>query len=240
MKTPDPARHPTRHPALRAYQTRILQGLLRALASTPAAPLTVMMPRQSGKNEIAAALVAFLLRVNAHTGGTIVVCAPTLDPQARISAERIRAALAATDALVPPAGQSHSRGDAILAGRARAIVLSASPQASVAGHTASIALIADEAQDIDEAWFNRQFRPMAASTGAPTILFGTAWDGRPLLERAAAANRARDAATPHGPPSHHQTDWREVAAALPAYGDYVEAERERLGLSTPSSSASTN
>ena len=192
-----------------------------------------MMPRQSGKNEIAAALVAFLLRAHAREGGTVVVCAPTLDPQARISAERIRAALAATDALVPAAGQSRSRGDTIAAGRARAVLLSANPQANVAGHTASIALVADEAQDIDEARFNRQFRPMAASTGAPTILFGTAWNGRTLLERAVEANRARDAANPHGPRQHHQATWREVAATLPAYGAYVEAERERLGAAHP-------
>ena len=211
----------------------MLRGLLRAIASGPGAPLTVMLPRQSGKNEIAAALVACLLRAHAREGGTAVVCAPTLDPQARISAERIRAALAATDPLVPAAGQSRSRGDTVAAGRARAVLLSASPQANVAGHTASIALIADEAQDIDEDWFNRQFRPMAASTGAPTVLFGTAWNGRTLLERAAEANRARDAATPHGPRHHHQAGWREVAATLPAYGAYVESERERLGASHP-------
>ena len=230
---PDPLLPLPRRPALRAYQGRVLQGLLRAIAAGPAAPLTVLMPRQSGKNEIAAALVAFLLRANAREGGTVVLCAPTLDPQARISAERIRAALAATDALVPAAGQARSRGDTVAVGRARAVLLSANPQASVAGHTASIALVADEAQDIDEDWFNRQFRPMAASTGAPAVLFGTAWNGRTLLERAVAANRARDAAEPQGPRHHHQATWREVAAVLPAYGAYVEAERERLGASHP-------
>ena len=229
----DPLLARPRHPALRAYQTRVLRGLLRTLAGSPSAPLTVMMPRQSGKNEIAAGLVAFLLRAHALEGGTVVVCAPTLDPQARISAERIRAALTATDALVPAAGQSHARGDTIAVGRARAVLLSANPQASVAGHTASIALVADEAQDIEEDWFNRQFRPMAASTGAPTILFGTAWNGRTLLERAAEANRVRDAVTPYGPRHHHQANWREVAATLPAYGAYVESERERLGASHP-------
>ena len=230
---PDPSLPRPRRPALRAYQARVLRGLLRAVAAAPGSPLTVMMPRQSGKNEIAAALVAFLLRAHAREGGAVVVCAPTLDPQARISAERIRAALAATDPLVPAAGQSRSRSDTVAVGRARALLLSANPQAGVAGHTASIALIADEAQDIEEDWFNRQFRPMAASTGAPTVLFGTAWNGRTLLERAAAANRARDAAAPHGPRHHHQAGWRDVAATLPAYGAYVESERERLGATHP-------
>ena len=223
MREPPPS--PLRAPALRGYQTRVLRVLLAAWGRGRGAAFTVMMPRQSGKNEIAAALAAFLLRAHAHRGGSLVVCAPTLDPQGRISAERIRAALAATDALVPPAGRSRARGETVEVGRARAFLLSASPQAAVAGHTASIGLIADEAQDIDEDWFNRQFRPMAASTGAPAVLFGTAWNGRTLLERAAAANRERG--------GHWQVGWREVAAALPAYGAYVEAERERLGARHP-------
>ncbi len=222
-----------RAPALRGYQSRIALGLLHASTRERGATLTVMMPRQSGKNEIAAVLAACLLRAHARTGGTLIVCAPTRDPQARISAERILAAVAATDALVPAAGQSNARGDAIAVGRARALLLSASPQANVAGHTASIALIADEAQDIEEAWFNRQFRPMLATTGAPAILFGTAWNGRTLIERAAAANRARDAATARGPRRHYQASWREVAASAPAYGAYVESERARLGATHP-------
>lgn len=223
MRDPPPSR--PRAPALRRYQARVLRGLLAAWTPGRGPTLTVMMPRQSGKNEIAAALAACLLRAHARTGGSLVVCAPTLDPQGRIGAERIRAALAATDALVPAAGRSRARGDTLEVGRARAVFLSASPQASVAGHTASIGLIADEAQDIDEDWFNRQFRPMAASTGAPAALFGTAWNGRTLLERAAADRRPRA--------RHWRVPWREVAAAVPAYGAYVEAERERLGADHP-------
>lgn len=223
VREPQPSR--PRAPALRRYQTRVLRGLLAAWRPGRGPVLTVMMPRQSGKNEIAAALAACLLRAHARTGGSLVVCAPTLDPQGRIGAERIRAALAVTDALVPAAGRSRARGESVEVGRARAVVLSANPQASVAGHTASIGLIADEAQDIDEDWFNRQFRPMAASTGAPAALFGTAWNGRTLLERAAAAGRARG--------RHWRVGWREVAAAVPAYGAYVEAERERLGADHP-------
>ena len=223
VREPPPSR--PRALALRRYQTRVLRGLLAAWTPGRGPTLTVMMPRQSGKNEIAAALAACLLRAHAGTGGSLVVCAPTLDPQGRIGAERIRAALAATDALVPAAGRSRARGETVEVGRARAVFLSANPQASVAGHTASIGLIADEAQDIDEDWFNRQFRPMAASTGAPAALFGTAWNGRTLLERAAADARARG--------RHWRVDWREAAAAVPAYGTYVEAERERLGADHP-------
>ena len=220
---------PALAPALRGYQAGVVRALLRAITRDRGATLTVMLPRQAGKNEIAAVLVAFLLRVHARTGGTVVVCAPTSEPQARISLEPIRSALALTDPLVPVAGRSQVRGDTITVGRARAVLLSANPAANVAGHTASIAIVADEAQDVDEDWFNRQFRPMAASTGAPTVLFGMAWNGRTLLERAADANRERDGAEPRRPRRHYWVAWQEVAKSLPAYGAYVRSERERLG-----------
>ncbi len=197
-----------------------------------------MFPRQAGKNEVAAALVAELLRVNAPHGGTVVVCAPTMTPQGAISFDRARRLLGATDRLVPGNGRMAPESASIRVGQANAIFLSASPAAHVAGHTASLALIADEAQDIEADWFNRQFRPMAASTGAPSILFGTPWDGHTLLEEMAAANRKRDARRRGRPyidffPLHHEVDWETVAAARPRYGQYVRSERARLGEKHP-------
>ncbi len=217
-------------PHLRGYQLRVLRSLVRGVATCPGETFTVMFPRQSGKNEISAALVAWLLLDHARSGGTVIVCAPTLYPQASISLDRTAAALQRQGL---PAGRGVGRRDNVLTvGRARAIFLSASPHAHVAGHTASLALIGDEAQNIDADWFNRQFRPMAASTGAPTVLFGTPWAGDSLLETAAARNRARDG---QGGPQrfHHQVSWQDVAASVPGYGDYVRQERDRLGAEHP-------
>ncbi len=219
-------------PFLRAYQSRTLLALLRGVDACRGATFTVMFPRQAGKNQVAAALVACLLWTNAARGGSIVVCAPAFRPQARISIDRTWQALTALAPFAPPGVQARLAGNCISLGRARAIFLSAAMGAHVAGHTASLALIADEAQEVDAAWFDRQFRPMAASTGAPTILFGTAWDGTTLLERAAAANRERDALGP-AVRHHHEVGWREVAMTLPAYGDYVRFERDRLGPNHP-------
>lgn len=224
---------PARGPALRDYQVRTLAGLLRGIAAHRGATLTVLFPRQAGKNEVAAHLVVALLRMHALRGGSIVVCAPTLRPQGRISIERVRQALDATDHLIPPAGAARWSANTVSVGRASATFLSASPAAHVAGHTASIALIADEAQEIDADWFERQFRPMAASTGAPAVLFGTPWDGRSLLDQAVAANRRQDAARAAGVPLHYEVSWREVAASRPAYGAYVRQQRARLGAGHP-------
>lgn len=168
----------------------------------------------------------------AFRGGTVVVCAPTLYPQAEISEERLRRVLSFTERLFPGCAMRID-GNVIRVGRASAIFLSASPAAHVAGHTASIALVADEAQDIDQDWFNRQFRPMAASTGAPTVLLGTPWSGQTLLERAADLNRTRDATVAWPSKRHFQVRWQDVAAAAPPYGAYVGSERERLEPNHP-------
>lgn len=215
-----------RTPFLRGYQLRTFRNLLDSVLHLRGETLTVLFPRQAGKNEVSAALVAALLRMHAASGGSVVVAAPTLRPQGLISLERTFTTLRATDHLVAPAGRVRRAGNALVVGRAFAVFLSGSPAANVAGHTASLALICDEAQDVDADWFDRQFRPMAASTGASTVMLGTPWDGATLLDRAVARNRRRGR-------HHHEVGWRAVARAMPSYGEYVRAERDRLGRAHP-------
>jgi hypothetical protein len=89
----------------------------------------------------------------------------------------------------------------------------------------------DEAQDLDEATWDRAFRPMAASTGATTVLWGTAWTADTLLARAMrrlAWEERRD-----GVQRVFRVPWDVVAAAVPAYGRFVRAEIERLGRQHP-------
>jgi hypothetical protein len=222
-----------RGPSLREYQARNFYELIAAVTTMPGETFTVLYPRQAGKNELSAALVAALLRAHAHSGGTIVHCAPTLTPQGLISFERTRRWLGATDHVMTAPAVMQDSVPTIGVGRARAIFLSASPAAHVAGHTATIALIADEAQEIDSDWFNRQFRPMAASTGAPAVLFGTPWDGRTLLDEAVARNREHDARAMRRLRLHYEVNWGEVAAFNEAYGEYVRHERDRLGPKHP-------
>ncbi|GIW17956.1 MAG: hypothetical protein KatS3mg064_1113 [Tepidiforma sp.] len=215
-------------PLLRPYQRRVFLPLCRGLLAARHEQFTLLMPRQSGKNQLAATIVTALLLAHARRGGSLVICAPTFRPQAVISLERTRAILepAARRAGIQPEAADYR----IRCGNAEAVFLSASGHAQVAGHTASIALLADEAQDIDPDWFDRQFRPMAASTGAPALLFGTPWDGESLLERAIARNAGRTAA---GVPLHYTVTWQEVARDVPIYGQYIERERQRLGERNP-------
>ena len=206
---------------LRLYQREVFDAIFDRLPNERAATYTVLLPRQAGKNQVSAAIVASLLYDHPR-GGSVIVCAPTLIPQAMISLTRTSQALRS---MLTPSARRNARveGNVVRFQDARAIFLSASPEAHVAGHTASLALIADEAQDIDIEWFDRQFRPMAASTAAPVILFGTPWNGETLLDRAVALNRSRY------PRRHEQRGWQTVAELSPSYGHYVRAERERLG-----------
>jgi hypothetical protein len=72
---------------------------------------------------------------------------------------------------------------------------------------------------------------MAASTNAPVVSYGTPWGPRSLLEHAKAANIEAERAG--GPRRHFRYDWERVAAHLPAYAAFVEAERGRLGERHP-------
>lgn len=223
----------SRIPGLRAYQLTTFAGLVANVRHRGGQTLTVMFPRQAGKNEISAWLVSALLIANQDRGGSVVVCAPTLRPQLSVSLDRTMGYLSrrARQLRVLAA----RRGNVIHCGAASAVFLSGSPSANVAGHTASLLLIGDEAQDLDADWFNRQFKPMTSSTGAPTVLFGTPWSGNSLLEDAVAENLRHDATVPPeellipGRTWHHQYAWAEVARYNEPYGRFVEGERERLG-----------
>ena len=206
--------------SLRGYQRPVLVGIHRGMVRERGGTYTVMFPRQSGKNQVAAFLVGGLLAAHSRTGGSVVVCAPTYTPQALISFHR---SLDLFRRMVSLSGRFAVERNTIRFGNARAHYLGANPEANVAGHTASLAIIADEAQDIDGDWFDRQFRPMAASTGAPTVMFGTPWNGQSLLERAVARNEQIQRSR------NYRVSWRDVAAELAEYGEYVRVERARLG-----------
>jgi hypothetical protein len=189
--------------------------------------ITVEIARQGGKNELSAQLELLLLGTARHGRAEAVKCAPTFRPQLRVSMRRLWTRLEQAGA-----GKSASRdGDSIALNGARIVFLSAESQANVVGHTASLLLEVDEAQDVDAEKFYREFMPMAATTNATVVLYGTAWDDRTLLERAKQQNLEAERAD--GLRRHFAYDWEEIAAHVPAYARHVERERARLGETHP-------
>ncbi|MHB0857310.1 MAG: hypothetical protein ACYC5M_07040 [Anaerolineae bacterium] len=150
---------------LRGYQIEPARAVLDSVLQGRGLTIAVMMARQAGKNETSAHLEALLLNLHRRRGGALVKASPTFQPQALTSLQRLRSVWEGS--VLPPLAAE--RGNTLRAGRARALFLSAGPQAHVVGATAGILLEADEAQDIDEDKWNRDFRPMASSTNATWI-----------------------------------------------------------------------
>jgi hypothetical protein len=213
---------------LRPYQVEAGRAVLDSVFNRRGLTISVEIARQGGKNELSAHLEVLLLTVHMLTDADAIKCAPTFSPQAQVSMRRLWSRL--QQAGLGP-WSAREEGRTIRLGRARQVFLSAEPQSNVVGHTAQILLEVDESQDVDREKFDREFRPMAATTNATTVHYGTAWDDRTLLEQVKQTNlelERRD-----GVRRHFEYDWQVVAACNPAYGRHAEAERQRLGESHP-------
>jgi hypothetical protein len=213
---------------LRPYQLEARTAILDSVFRQQGLSFSIEMARQGGKNELSAQLEGYLLTLFANRDREAVKCAPTFDPQARISMRRLIQRL--QEAGVGPI-TSVEHGHIVRVGKARQFFMSAEPTASVAGHTASLLLEVDEAQDVNEEKFDRDFRPMAAVSNATVVYYGTAWDDATLLER--AKQRHLELERADGIKRHFEYNWEVAARNNPAYRRYVEAERERLGEQHP-------
>jgi len=213
---------------LRPYQVEAGRAIARSVFQRQGHSISVMMARQAGKNELSAQLELLLLTAHMDWNVDAIKCAPTFQPQARISMRRLWSRLGEAGLATVCAREE---GHIIRVGRARQVFLSAEPQSNVVGHTAQILLEVDEAQDVDKEKFDKEFRPMAATANATTVYYGTPWDDSTLLEQARETNLALE--RKDGIRRHYQYDWQVVAECCPAYGRYVEGERQRLGESHP-------
>lgn len=224
-----PAAPAGRTPVLRPYQEAIARAILRSVRGGQGLSFSVLIARQGGKNELSAQLELALLLANHRRAVEAIKCAPTFEPQCHISLRRLWQRLSV--AALPSALAAIEDGNCVRLGHARQRFLSAEPGAHVVGHTAHTLLEADEAQDVDADKFAKEFLPMAATTNATVVYYGTAWDERCLLAQAIAHHRELERRD--GIRRHFEADWEQVAACNPAYGRYVAAERARLGEEHP-------
>ncbi len=212
---------------LRPYQLEPARAIGRSVLQGAGLTFAVMMSRQAGKNETAAHLEAWLLNLYRRRGGTIVKAAPTFRPQAVTSLLRLQSLLSRAPFPAPILEQGHR----LRCGQAALALYSAGPAASVVGATADLLLEADEAQDIDPARWQKAFAPMAASTAATTVLWGTAWTPDTLLARTIRDLEALEQRD--GLRRVFRVSWETVAQHVPAYGRYVQGEIARLGEAHP-------
>ncbi len=214
---------------LRRYQEAVARAVVRSVLKHQGLSFVVIFPRQSGKNELQAQLQAYLLALFSSQRAEIVQVSPTWKPQATNAMYRLEAVLNG-NLLIRDRWEKHF-GHVYQVGSARISFLSGSPTANVVGATADTLLSVDEAQDIQVEKFDKAIAPMAASTHATRVFWGTAWTSNTLLAREEAAALAQQ--RQDGVRRVWRLGCEEVAAEVPAYGAFVAEQVGRLGRNHP-------
>ena len=214
---------------LRPYQVQIARAVKDSVLNHRGLTIVIILPRQSGKNELQAHLFAWLLYRYAHAGGRIVSVSPTFKPQTQLCMDRVKTSL---NACVGSHGLwSSSKGYSYQLGNAQLQFFSGERRANVLGATADLLLSVDEAQSVSVAKFDKDFDPMTASTNASRLFWGTAWTSDTLLER--ERRLALQAQSIDGIQRLFYFTADDVRTLVPAYGRKVDNFILAMGRNHP-------
>ena len=217
------------HVTLRPYQQAAIQAVVNSVRNSRGRSFVWIFPRQSGKDEALALMVAYLLAFCSRAGGEIVFLNPTFTPQTETSMRRLETRLR-TNSLTR--GKWERKGGYIYQiGRAFCTYLSAEPSTNIVGATANRLLVVNEAQDISPFKFDKEVEPMVASTNATRLFSGTRWTGNTLLEREYQQARAEQAGDGKQRVFFYTAE--DVRRCVPAYGASVDRAIARMGRQHP-------
>ena len=214
---------------LRSYQVEVARTIVDSVILKRGLSLVVLFPRQSGKNELQAQVETFLLAYCQHDEAEIVKVSPTWRPQSINAMRRLERVLKRNPLTFKE--WRKEAGYIYRIGTARIFFLSGAPDSNIVGATASLLLEVDEAQDLEAEKYDKDIAPMAASTNATRVFWGTAWTSQTLLAR--ELRSAREAEREDGQRRVFVVDAERVAAEVPAYGKFVAAQVARLGRTHP-------
>src|SRR5581483_9542884 len=167
---------------LREYQKTVARAIVDSVRHKRGLTFVVIMARQAGKNELQAQLEAYLLLRYSTRDMEIVKASPTAMPQSFTSMRRLKRVLG-RNMFARSVSWKSELGYIFRVGSARIYFLSAMESSNVVSHTASLLLECDEAQDVAISKWDKDFDPMAASTDATKVFWGTVWTSRTLLAR---------------------------------------------------------
>jgi hypothetical protein len=214
---------------LRKYQVEPALAIVESVINKKGLSFVIIFPRQSGKNELQAQIQTYLLTIFSMLEAEMVAISPTWKPQAYNAMRRLERVL--NNNIITKDLWSKHRDYIFRIGKARIYFLSGSPTSNIVGATANLILSIDEAQDIFTDKFDKEIAPMAASTNATRVFWGTAWTTRTLLAREYAAARAAQEE------DGIQRVWRltadQVSTEVPAYGKFVAEQIAKLGRNHP-------
>jgi hypothetical protein len=214
---------------LRSYQEAVALAIVQSVIKRQGLSFAVMFPRQSGKNEVQALIEAYLLVLFMEAGGEIIKVSPTWRPQSQNAMRRLERVLT-RNPLTQMKWKKES-GYIYRVDQAGIIFLSGAPEANIVGATASILLEVDEAQSLSIAKYDRDIAPMASSTNATRVFWGTAWTSQTLLARELRAAQAAERAD--GVRRVFVMSAEQVSREVPAYGRFVAEQVARLGRHHP-------
>jgi len=214
---------------LHKYQLPPARAIVDSVLHNRGREFAILFPRQSGKNETAAQVIAYLLNLfQKSPGSQIVMVSPTFKPQSQNAKRRLETTLANDW----NRGSWRSReGYIVQLGEALAMFFSAEPGANVVGATANVLLLCDEAQHVSEAIWTERFTPMAASSNATIVYLGTAWTSRTLLAKMISYLRTLEDLD--GVQRVFVVGPELVAQANPAYGSFVARQVAKHGRNHP-------
>ncbi|HLE51781.1 MAG TPA: hypothetical protein VI755_06940, partial [Anaerolineales bacterium] len=214
---------------LRKYQIDVARAIIESVIFERGLTFVVIFPRQSGKNELQAQIETYLLTVLSQLDTEMVKASPTWKPQTINAMRRLERVLARN--LITRNRWVKESGYIYRFDSARIFFLSGGDTANVVGATANTLLECDEAQDISVSKWDKDFAPMAASTNATRVFWGTAWTSRTLLARELRA--AKEAQGRDGIRRVFHIDASHVAKEVPAYGKFVAEQVQKLGMNHP-------
>ena len=214
---------------LREYQRGVAEAVFRSVQEGAGRSFVVMFPRQSGKNELQAQLETYLLCCYYLMNAELVKVSPTWKPQTLNAMRRLERVLDSN--LIAKHLWTKESGYIYRCGKARIYFFSGQPRSNIVGATANVLLEVDEAQDVLPAKFDKDIAPMAASTNATRVFWGTAWTSRTLMARELRA--ARKAEQADGQRRVFVLTADDVSREVPAYGDFVAGQVARLGRNHP-------
>jgi hypothetical protein len=214
---------------LRTYQEAAAIAIVDSVLYHRGLSFVIIFPRQSGKNELQAQIEAYLLTLFSPTPAEIVKVSPTWKPQSLNAMRRLERVLKRN--LLSRERWSKESGYIYRVGEARILFFSGSPTANIVGATASTLLEVDEAQEVSIEKYDKEIAPMAASTNATRVFWGTAWTSQTLLareKRAALAAQQQD-----GLQRVFEIGAERVGEEVPAYRQYVAGQVAALGRNHP-------
>lgn len=214
---------------LRSYQVRVAERIIDSVHSHKGHTIVVVFPRQSGKNELQAHLEANLLLLTSRVHGEIVKVSPTWKPQSLNAMRRLERVLDLN--MLTRGLWIKELGYIYRLDTARIYFLSGQPSANIVGATASTLLECDEAQDVLISKWDKEVAPMAASTNATKVFWGTAWTSSTLLAR--ELDNAQQAQESDGEQRVFIVNARQVGAEVPSYRKFVASEVHKLGRNHP-------